>query len=61
MITVKLNQPGFEYDIHSLVKSFYPTEDVSVTAEEKTFEEPVLVHRDVYSTEDKIKADFCHA
>lgn len=35
MITVKLNQPGFEYDIHSLVKSFYPTEDVSVTAEEK--------------------------
>lgn len=61
MITVKLNQPGFEYDIHSLVKSFYPTEDVSVTAEEKTFEEPVLVHMDVYSTEDKIKADFCHA
>lgn len=61
MITVKLNQPGFEYDIHSLVKSFYPTEDVSVTAEEKTFEEPVLVHMDVCSTEDKIKADFCHA
>ena len=61
MITVKLNQPGFEYDIHSLVKSFYPTEDVSVTAEEKQFEEPVLFHMDIDRKEDGIKADFCHA
>ncbi|MEE1250818.1 MAG: coproporphyrinogen dehydrogenase HemZ [Lachnospiraceae bacterium] len=61
MITVKLNQPGFEYDIHSLVKSFYPTEDVSVTAEEKQFEEPVLFHMDIDRKKDGIKADFCHA
>ena len=30
MIVVKLNQPQFEYDIHSLVKAFYPAEDVKV-------------------------------
>ena len=24
MITVQLNEPDFEYDIHSLVKAFYP-------------------------------------
>ena len=30
MITVKLNQPQFEYDIHSLVKAFYPAQDVKV-------------------------------
>ena len=30
MIVVKLNKPQFEYDIHSLIKSFYPAEDVKV-------------------------------
>lgn len=30
MIVVRLNQPQFEYDIHSLVKVFYPAEDVKV-------------------------------
>ena len=30
MIAVKLNQPCFEYDVHSLVKAFYPGEDVKV-------------------------------
>ena len=30
MITVKLNQSQFEYDIHSLVKAFYPAQDVKV-------------------------------
>ena len=29
MIIAKLNQPEFEYDIHSLVKAFYPEETVS--------------------------------
>lgn len=41
MIAVKLNRPEFEYDIHSLIKAFYPEENVSVTAEEKSYEEPV--------------------
>ena len=30
VIVVRLNQPQFEYDIHSLVKAFYPAEDVKV-------------------------------
>lgn len=33
MIAVKVNQLGFEYDIHSLIKAFYPTEDVKVFEE----------------------------
>lgn len=30
MIVVRLNKAEFEYDIHSLVKAFYPAEDVKV-------------------------------
>ena len=30
MIYVNLNKQQFEYDIHSLVKAFYPAEDVKV-------------------------------
>lgn len=33
MITVSLNEANFEYDIHSLVKAFYPAEDVKVFAD----------------------------
>lgn len=33
MITVCLNEADFEYDIHSLVKAFYPGEDVKVYAD----------------------------
>ena len=38
MIEVIVNRPGFEYDIHSLVKAFFPREDVSVRVREE-FEE----------------------
>ena len=41
MIAVKLNQPEFEYDIHSLIKAFFPEENVSVTAEEKRYDEEI--------------------
>lgn len=34
MIAVQLNKRDFEYDIHSLVKAFYPGEDVSIFCEE---------------------------
>ena len=34
LIVVTVNKAGFEYDIHSLVKAFYPACDVKVTAEE---------------------------
>ncbi len=35
MISVILNQEGFEYDIHSHVKAFYPQSDVKVFVEGK--------------------------
>ena len=38
MILVTLNIANFEYDIHSLVKAFFPKEDVSVSAEAKEAE-----------------------
>ncbi len=34
-IVVTANDTGFEYDIHALVKAFYPACDVKVTAQEK--------------------------
>lgn len=33
LVAVSVNEPGFEYDIHSLVKAFYPECDVKVFAE----------------------------
>lgn len=33
MIVVSVDQAGFEYDIHSLVKAFYPEQEVRVLAE----------------------------
>ena len=43
MILAKLNQPEFEYDIHSLIKAFFPEENVSVAAEEKKYEEEITL------------------
>ena len=47
MITVQLNKADFEYDIHSLVKAFFPPENVSVSAEKKEPDEPVSAHMDI--------------
>lgn len=44
MITVQLNRADFEYDIHSLVKAFYPAENVRVSAEKKENEEEISFH-----------------
>ena len=32
-----LNSPGYSYDVHSLIKAFYPDENVSVTSDAKEF------------------------
>ncbi len=47
MIIAKLNQPEFEYDIHSLIKAFYPEQNVSATAEEKVYEEDAIFRLDI--------------
>ncbi|MDD3797181.1 MAG: hypothetical protein PHE06_14690, partial [Lachnospiraceae bacterium] len=35
MIVIQLNRRDFEYDIHSLVKAFYPGSDVMICCEEE--------------------------
>ena len=52
MITVYLNKPDFEYDIHSLIKAFYVDEDVKVSADKETIcrleqEHEILFHMEV--------------
>ena len=48
MITVLLDKAEFEYDIHSLVKAFYPKEEVYVSTKDKEKkEELVHYHMDV--------------
>ena len=54
MILAKLNQPEFEYDIHSLIKAFYPEQNVSATAEEKEYEEEILWRLDIDYAQDNI-------
>lgn len=47
MIQVQLNKADFEYDIHSLVKAFFPSENVSVSAEKKEADEPVTAQMEI--------------
>ncbi|MGN0481950.1 MAG: coproporphyrinogen dehydrogenase HemZ [Lachnospiraceae bacterium] len=61
MITVKLNQANFEYDIHSLIKAFYPKQDVSVSAEEKRHKEQILFHVEGTIQEQEIRFAFYDA
>lgn len=39
MIIVQLNQESFQYDVHSLVKAFYPEQEVRIICTEKETEE----------------------
>lgn len=55
MILAKLNKPEFEYDIHSLIKAFFPEENVSATAEEKQYEEEINLRFDIEYTEHEIR------
>ena len=43
MIYVKLNEDNFEYDIYSLVKAFYPKEDVRIGTDEEPVDEELLL------------------
>ena len=40
---VFLNSPGFSYDVHSLVKAFYPEEDVKITSDGAPSDEDIIV------------------
>ncbi len=54
MILIQLNKEDFEYDIHSLVKAFYPSENVSVCTVLKETDEPVSIIINVEYQSDKI-------
>ena len=56
MIEVIVNQAGFEYDIHSLVKAFFPGDEVSVRVQEN-FKEDTRLRMAVEFTREKVKAE----
>ena len=58
MILAKLNQPEFEYDIHSLIKAFFPEENVSATAEDKKYEEEITLQFQVEYEPQQIKIEW---
>lgn len=47
MIFVQLNKENFEYDIHSLVKAFFPREEVSVCTEAEDTDERISFRIDI--------------
>lgn len=47
MIYIRLNEDNFEYDIYSLVKAFYPKEDVKISTEEAVDHEDILFTMEV--------------
>ena len=47
MIEVIVNRPSFEYDIHSLVKAFFPREDVQVRVQD-TFTDDTKIRMTVH-------------
>ncbi|MEG1595646.1 MAG: coproporphyrinogen dehydrogenase HemZ [Lachnospiraceae bacterium] len=53
MITVSMNESQFEYDIHSLLREFFPKEEVKFCVE-KEREEGTVLHLNVEYEEDKI-------
>lgn len=53
MIEVIVNRPSFEYDIHSLVKSFFPREDVQIHVQD-TFTEDTALRISVELTDETV-------
>ena len=41
---VYLNSPGYSYDVHSLVKAFYPDEDIKIVPEMPESEKYISVY-----------------
>ena len=58
MITVELNEADFEYDIHSLIKAFYPGHDVLVKAQPREYFPDSLFHLTICYREREILFTF---
>ena len=57
MIYVKLNEDNFEYDIYSLVKAFYPKEEVKIGTGDAPGDEEILFTMDVKYADHKLTLD----
>ncbi len=57
MIYIKLNEDNFEYDIYSLVKAFYPKEEVKIGTAEAPLDEKLLFCMDVEYSKNKLTLD----
>ena len=57
MIYVKLNENNFEYDIYSLIKAFYPKEEVRIGTDEAPVDEELLFCMDVKYADNKLTLD----
>ena len=57
MIYVKLNENNFEYDIYSLIKAFYPKEEVRIGTDEAPADEELLFCMDVQYADNKLTLD----
>ena len=53
-IEVKVNIPSYEYDIHSLVKAFYPKSEVSVQVKD-AFDTDCMLKLDVIFTDGQVE------
>ena len=66
MLVVKLNKTQFEYDIHSIVKAFYPEKDVkvltpdSVVKDKEWFHKEPDMHIDFAEEKIEVKAQGLH-
>ena len=55
VIKVIVNRAGFEYDIHALVKSFYPGWDVQIKEEDEPVLEPGTADILIWIREDEVQ------
>ena len=46
MLVVKLNKSQFEYDIHSIVKAFYPEKEVKVLTPDSVYKDKEWFHKE---------------
>ena len=61
MIIIQLNKRDFEYDTHSLVKAFYPEEEVAIRYEGETEESPFRLKISLFYGEKEIEILFTEA
>ncbi len=54
MIVVELNEANFEYDIHSLLKAFYPKEDIRIQTESPEDLTEGDIHLEISYAKDKL-------